>query len=127
MVAVSAPIERRAEPTVMIVYANFAVGEALARRLDAVPGVALVHVDDIDVAGRPEDADVVVLCPYLSRTHRRLLHRRLTGATRPPALLAVRDIVGGMAVRLLGQRPPWAAESISVVKAALASPPAAHA
>ena len=83
---------RTAEPMVLVVHANFAVGSALAQRLMESCLVALVPAD-FAAAGLRRHAgyDVVVLCPYLDVGQRAALVRLCAALQPPPAVLELRD------------------------------------
>jgi hypothetical protein len=84
--------ELLAERTVLVVHANFAVGNAMAQRLMDTCLVALVPARSA-VAGIERHAgfDVVVLCPYLSAAERAGLLRACAEQDPPPAVLELCD------------------------------------
>ena len=81
-----------AEPAVLVVHANFAVGSAMAQRLMDSTLVALVPAQSAAAGLLCHGGfDVVVLCPYLTADERAdLLHACAMQDPRP-AVLELRD------------------------------------
>src|SRR4051812_9893673 len=81
-----------AEPTVLVVHANFAVANAMAQRLMESCLVALVSAASA-AAGlqRHPGFDVVVLCPYLTARERADLLRACAEQDPEPAVLELCD------------------------------------
>src|SRR3712207_9541986 len=81
-----------AQPTVLVVHANFAVGSAMAQRLMDSCLVALVSAATAaDGIRRHAGFDVVVLCPYLTPVERAGLLRVCAQQVPQPAVLELRD------------------------------------
>ena len=82
---------------VLVVYANFAVGNAIAQRLMESCLVALVSAASA-IAGRQWHGayDVVVLCPYLTADERAQLLAACAEQDPPPAVLELCDEPGAM-------------------------------
>src|SRR3954453_441168 len=84
--------ELLAEPTVLVVHANFAVGNAMAQRLMDSCLVALVSATSAPPGMRRHGGfDVVVLCPYLTAGERAGLMRACAEQEPPPAVLELCD------------------------------------
>src|SRR4051812_36912450 len=81
-----------AEPAVLVVHANFAVGSAMAQRLMDSSLVALVPARSA-AAGLLCQAglDVVVLCPYLTAGERADFLQACAEQDPRPAVLELRD------------------------------------
>src|SRR4051794_7900650 len=81
-----------AEPTVLVVHANFAVANATAQRLMESCLVALVPASTA-AAGltRRPGFDVVVLCPYLTPDERAAVLHACAGQDPQPAVLELCD------------------------------------
>ena len=84
-----------AEPVVLIVHVNFAVGISMAQRLMES---CLVTLSPASLAAasirRLESCDVVVLCPYMTDAERELLLDTCAGLDSPPAVVEVSDELG---------------------------------
>jgi len=88
----SMPAAVIAQPTVLVVHANFAVGSAMAQRLMDSCLVALVSAATAaDGIRRHAGFDVVVLCPYLTPVERAGLLRVCAQQVPQPAVLELRD------------------------------------
>ena len=93
-----------AEPVVLIVHVNFAVGISMAQRLMES---CLVTLSPTSLAAasirRLESCDVVVLCPYMTDAERGLLLDTCAGLDSPPAVVEVSDQLGtgGPSVRIV--------------------------
>jgi hypothetical protein len=106
-----------AEPVVLIVHVNFAVGISMAQRLMES---CLVTLSPTALAAtsirRLESCDVVVLCPYMTDGERELLLDACAGLDSPPAVVEVSDQVGsgGPSVRIvsLPKRDDDSAETV---------------
>jgi hypothetical protein len=106
-----------AEPVVLIVHVNFAVGISMAQRLMES---CLVTLSPTALAAtsirRLESCDVVVLCPYMTDAERELLLDACAGLDSPPAVVEVSDHVGsgGPSVRIvsLPKRDDDSAETV---------------
>jgi hypothetical protein len=81
-----------AEPTVLVVHANFAVANATAQRLMESCLVALVSASSAAAGlSRHPGFDVVVLCPYLTPDERAALLRTCAEQNPQPAVLELCD------------------------------------
>jgi hypothetical protein len=108
---------------------NFAVGIAVARRLE---GLAVVtHCSEVDLArGQWEhDAyDVIVLCPYVTSELEDELIERLANFTAfPPAVVEMRETAAGHTVQILNREKRTHSLADPVVVALAASKPLARA
>jgi len=82
---------------VVVVHTSFAVGGTLADRLIDMDLITLVHLEDVaEQAWTVEayDAEVVVLCPYLSTEERETLIERCMQRPRPPGLIELTEDSG---------------------------------
>jgi hypothetical protein len=113
-----------AEPVVLIVHVNFAVGISMAQRLMES---CLVTLSPTALAAtsirRLESCDVVVLCPYMTDAERELLLDACAGLDSPPAVVEVSDHVGsgGPSVRIVSL-PKRDDDSAQTVVSALVPP-----
>jgi hypothetical protein len=113
-----------AEPVVLIVHVNFAVGISMAQRLMES---CLVTLSPTALAAtsirRLESCDVVVLCPYMTDAERELLLDTCAGLDSPPAVVEVSDRVGagGPSVRIVSL-PKRDDDSAQTVVSALVPP-----
>ena len=82
----------RPEPMVLVVYVNFAVGNALAQRLMESCLVTLASAESA-IARREWHGtyDVVVLCPYLTAEERAELIAACAAQDPSPAVLELSD------------------------------------
>jgi hypothetical protein len=81
-----------AQPAVLVVHANFAVGSAMAERLMDTSLVALVPARSAAAGLLCHGGfDVVVLCPYLTAGERADVVRACTAHDPQPAVLELRD------------------------------------
>ena len=81
-----------AEPTVLVVHANFAVANATAQRLMESCLVALVSATSAAAGlSRHPGFDVVVLCPYLTADERAAFLRTCAEQDPQPAVLELCD------------------------------------
>jgi len=78
----------------VVVYTSFAVGSTLAERLIDMDLIALVHLEDwVEQAWAVEayDAEVVVLCPYLTTEEREGLLERCMRRSPPPGVIELTE------------------------------------
>ena len=88
--------------SVLVLYENFAIAAAAARRLLDMP---MVHIVRAENAGACDgDYDVVVMCPYLREHRRAEVLRRWAGAQPRASVIELEDIVGAPGARLLAGR-----------------------
>jgi hypothetical protein len=92
MLSMPAAAPHRHEPMVLVVYVNFAVGNALAQRLMESCLVTLVSAESA-LARREWQGghDVVVLCPYLTTEERDRLLAACAAQDPSPAVLELSD------------------------------------
>ena len=115
-----------AEPVVLIVHVNFAVGISMAQRLMES---CLVTLSPTALATtsirRLEACDVVVLCPYMNDVEREQLLDACAGLASPPAVVEVNDCAGagGPSVRIVSL-PDHGDSSAQTVLSALVPTPA---
>ena len=85
--------------SVLVLYENFAIAAAAARRLLDLPMVHLVRAENAGACDG--DYDVVVMCPYLREHRRTEVLRRWAGRGRATSVIELGDFGRGAAVRLL--------------------------
>jgi hypothetical protein len=97
MLSMPAAAPHRQEPMVLVVYVNFAVGNALAQRLMESCLVTLVSAESA-LARREWHGgyDVVVLCPYLTAGERARLLEACAAQVPSPAVLELSDEPGAV-------------------------------
>lgn len=92
MLSMPAAPQPRQEPMVLVVYVNFAVGNALAQRLMESCLVTLASAESAIARREWHGAyDVVVLCPYLTEGERTQLLAACAEQDPPPAVLELSD------------------------------------
>jgi hypothetical protein len=92
-----APETLTAQPMVLVAYASFATGNAMAQRLmeSCLVVLASAHAA-VSGLERKAGYDVVVLCPYLTAGERDRLLRACAEQVPPPAVLEFCDEPGAM-------------------------------
>jgi hypothetical protein len=114
---------------VLCVQVNFAIGIAVARRLE---GLAVVtHCSEVDlVRGQWEHEayDVIVLCPYVTgQLEDEMIKRLATFTAVPPAVVEMRETASGHIVQILNAEARTHSLADPVVMALAASKPLARA
>ena len=114
---------------VLCVQVNFAVGIAVARRLEGL--AAVTHCSDVDLARgewEHEAYDVIVLCPYVTgELENELIERLASFTAAPPAVVEMRETASGHIVQILNADPRTHSLADPVVVALAASKPLARA
>lgn len=114
---------------VLCVEVNFAVGIAVAHRLEGLAAVS--HCSDVDLARgewEHEGYDAIVLCPYVTdELHDALVQRLASFRAIPPAVVELRETPTGHSVGLLNASPRTHLVADPIVAALSTSPPAARA
>src|SRR4051794_8637948 len=84
-----------AEPKVLVVHVNFAVGSALAQRLLESSVISLASVPAaLDGALADGAHDVLILCPYLRAAERDALLERVAGFAVAPVVIQLSPTLG---------------------------------
>lgn len=113
-------------PRLLCVRVNFAVGIAVAHRLEGLASVT--HCTDIELARgewEREGYDVIVLCPYVTGELEDALIDRLASFNAvPPAVVELRETAAGHVVQLLNPDARTHAVADSIVDALAATAPA---
>jgi hypothetical protein len=104
---------------VLCVQVHFAVGIAVAHRLEGLASVT--HCSDVDLARgewEHEAYDVIVLCPYVTgELHDALVERLASFTADPPAVVEIRETATGHTVGLLNECPRTHLVADSIVAA----------
>jgi hypothetical protein len=110
---------------VLCVQVNFAVGIAVARRLEGL--AAVTHCSEVDLArGQWENDgyDVIVLCPYVTNElHDELIDWLGSCSAVPPAVVEMRETDSGHIVQILNPEARTHSLADPVVVALAASAP----
>jgi hypothetical protein len=99
------PTTSPTDPSVLVVYASFGVGGAIAQRLMGTCVVSLAHAAAGPEQLRRSAHDVVVLCPYLTEAERMAVLVELAGLDHEPSVIEMEPDEGDGTLLLLDERP----------------------
>ena len=109
--------------SVLVLYENFAVAAAVARRLLDMPSVHLVRAGSILVSPDATQYDVVVCCPYLRQQRLdEVLASCRAGGDTGTSVVQLRDDVGRASIVVLAESATGEAAFSAVTHALGASP-----